>query len=155
MMGALFYGESRAAEHLARRGARLDVVAAAAVGDTELLERMLSAPDLPPSLVHYNPVPWPEGAGREDVLGVALAYAALHGRVGALELLLERGADPGRQAPVNGSALHWAVLGDRADAVRVLLRAGADPDALDEEHQATPREWATHLDRGAALAALA
>lgn len=155
IMGALFYGETRAAEHLARHGARLDVIAAAGVGDLHRLETLLGRADLGPRLVHYSPVPWPSDGGRAEILATALGYAALHGRTEGLLCLLAAGADPNHQAPVNGRALHWAVLGDRPDSVRVLLDAGADPGVRDMDHGATPAEWAAHLGHASAGAALA
>jgi len=163
VMGALYYGESAAAELLAARGARLDLAAAAGVGDVERVRSLLAAEDRsgdglesPRRLAHYSRVPWPEDADRADVLGLALVYAALHGRVDVIRLLLEAGADPNHRPPFDhrGTPLHWAVMGDRPDSVRALLEAGADRELRDLEHDSTPAGWAAHLGRPAAGAAL-
>lgn len=174
IMGALYYGESSAAELLARRGARLDLIAAAGVGDMARMRALLENPvaggprpaadveDAEPGggggfrLAHYSRVPWPVDAGRDDVLGMALIYAALHGRVSAIDLLLEAGAQPDHHPPFDhgGTALHWAVMGDRPESVRALLEAGANPGGRDHEHDATPAEWALHLGRPRAAEAL-
>lgn len=168
LMGALFYGESAAAEHLAASGATLDLVAASGVGRVDAmmpwLERL--AAEGPAgvadgrALVHYSQVRWPDHAppaerGRH-VLGMALTYAALHGRLAALDLLLEAGADPNHRAPFQHGAtpLHWAAMGDAPAAVERLLAAGADPEARDDEFESTPLGWALHLGRPRAAAVL-
>lgn len=156
LVGALYYGESASAEALAAAGARLDIPAAAGVGDVATLRALLAAEDPGPPLVRYGLVGWPDGAGRPDVLGLALVYAALHGRVEALRLLLDEGADVNHRPPFDhgATALHWAVMGDRPDSVRVLLEAGADPDARDATFGSTPAGWAEHLGRPRAAEAL-
>lgn len=164
VMGALYYGESDAAEHLAARRARLDLIAAAGVGDVDRVRSFLGdGPEAiasAPRLVHYARVPWPAGASVEDtvrhVLGLALVYAALHDRTEVLRLLLDAGAAPNHVSPFehHATALHWAVMGDHPSAVRLLLAAGADPTAKDGEFGSTPAGWASYLDKPAAAAAL-
>lgn len=164
LMGALYYGETDAAEHLARRGARLDLIAAAAVEDTAALTAHLAGgPEAiagAPRLVHYARVAWPEHAdatdATRDILGMALIYAALHGRVRAITMLADAGADPRHVPPFEHHAtpLHWAAMGDRPEAVHALLAVGADPEARDGEFGSTPLGWAEHLGRPAAAAAL-
>lgn len=164
LMGALYYGEAAAAERLVAAGARVDLIAAAGIGDeatlAELLaqgaERIASAP----RLVHYALTPWPEDCATEDeaanVLGLALAYAARHGRTGALRLLLDAGVDPNRAPPFDhgATALHWAAVGDQPEAVRVLRAAGADPEARDRRFGSTPAGWADYLGKARAAEAL-
>jgi len=149
LMGALYYGESVAAEMLVRLGARVDVVAAAGLGDVESLRNFLDSGQLKKGLAHYGRVAWPSDAGPADVLGLALIFAALHGRTEAIRLLVAAGADPDHRPPFDAraTALHWAVVGDRPDAVRALLDAGADPTLTDDEHGATPLGWAERLGR--------
>jgi ankyrin repeat protein len=179
-MGALYYGESEGATHLARRGATLDLVAAAGVGDIETLRSILgdedaleatvrARPGTPPSahdsnpsvsivrLAHYSRVAWPDHAERQDLLGLALAYAALHGRLEAIGLLLDAGADPNHRPPFDSraTALHRAAMGDHPEAIRMLLDAGADPSARDLEYHSTPLGWATYMRRAEAVEALA
>lgn len=158
IIGALYYGEWQAARYLADRGARLDLVAAAGLGDTERLEAVLAEDgDLrSEALAHYGLADWPADAGRSDRLGLALIYAALHGQLDAMALLMEAGADPKSRPPFDHGAtpLHWAVMGDQPDAVRALLEAGADRDARDRRFDSTPHGWARHLGKTKALAAL-
>lgn len=160
IIGALYYGEAEAAEYLAARGARLDLAAAAGLGDTVRMTALLEAEGedelLEARLADYGLARWPKEAGRADVLGVALIYAALHGRVKAMELLLSAGADPDGRPPFDhhGTALHWAAMGDQPGAVRVLMAAGADPAARDRSFDSTPEGWARHMGRPRALEAL-
>ncbi|MDH3270128.1 MAG: ankyrin repeat domain-containing protein [Gemmatimonadota bacterium] len=159
LMGALYYRESAAAERLAERGATLDLIAAAGLGDVDRLTAFVDALDAPLAvasrLAHYSLVPWPDEAGQKDLLGMALVYAALHGRVGAIELLLERGAEVDHRPPFDhrATALHWAVMGDQPESVRALLEAGASRDCVDRSFRSTPRGWAEHLGKKKALQA--
>lgn len=164
VMGALYYGETAAAERLAEAGAGLDLPAAAGVGDIERLADLLAAsPEevaAARTLVHYSRVRWPTDESVEvlrlHVLGMGLVYAALHGRTEALRMLMAAGADPDHRPPFEHGAtpLHWAVVGDRPESVRALLEAGADPTLRDRDFDATPAGWAEHLGRSRAAAEL-
>lgn len=164
MMGALYYREGEAARYLAGAGATLDVVAAAALGDLERLEGFLGLTPVElasrPRLVHYARTRWPAGLDPDEearhLLGLALVYAALHGREESMQRLLGAGVDPDHRPPFEHGAtpLHWAVMGDHPGAVRVLLDAGADPGARDREFHSTPAGWAAHLGRLRAAEAL-
>jgi len=95
---ALAFHYTKVAEVLARRGARVDTVLTAA------------------------------GLGREDVLmhlpgdrDLAMVSAAAHGRVGAVELLLRSGVDPGAKDARQFTALHWAAYYGHLEVVRLLL----------------------------------
>jgi len=78
-----------------------------------------------------------------------LAMAAQHGRVDAVRVLLEGGADPNRYSPVGGHShatpLHQAVAGAHTEVVRLLLARGARLDIRDIHHGATPADWAEHF----------
>ncbi|MBT8487849.1 MAG: hypothetical protein HKN72_00220 [Gemmatimonadetes bacterium] len=158
LIGALYYGEGQAARYLADKGARLDLVAAAGLGDTPRLADFLGEGGDEPEvrLAHYGLADWPKDAGRRERLGVALIYAALHGHVEAMQMLLDAGADPDDRPPFDhhGTALHWAVMGDQPGAVRVLLEAGAERNVRDRSFGSTPEGWARHLKKTAALGAL-
>jgi hypothetical protein len=141
VMGALYYGEARAAEHLGRRGATLDLVAAAGVGDADRVRDILGNEALLKAtlharpgtmgpgatrLAHYSRIPWPEVPDGQDLLGLALAYAALHGRMETLRLLLDAGADPdARDLEFNSTPLGWAMYLRRPKALEVLEEAEA------------------------------
>lgn len=156
IMGALYYGEYDAATYLAERGARLDLIAAAGIGDVRRVAEMLDHDLEDGRLVHYSLEPWPDDATRMDLLGLALSYAALHGRVEVISLLVEAGADPNHRPPFDhrATALHWAAMGDQPESVRALLGAGADPRLRDMRFDSTPLGWAEHLGRPAAAEAL-
>lgn len=155
--GALYYGQTRAAEILAERGARLDLSVAAGLGLDEKVAEMLEDPDLErrPRLVHYGLVGLPDEPSRADLLVLALAHAALHDRLSTIDLLLDRGADPNRRPfwDHRATALHWAVIGDREAAAARLLERGADPAVRDESYDSTPHGWAAHLKKTRALRA--
>jgi uncharacterized protein len=76
------------------------------------------------------------GAARQHLQGWGvrmykppLAWAAKHGNLTALRLLLERGAHP-NQANLSGmTALQYAVKAGGVEAARMLCEAGADPNA--------------------------
>ena len=96
--------------------ARLAIAASA--GDTAQLARLLD---------QGLPI---ESA--EPALGceTPLMAAARAGQVGAMELLLRRGADPNRPDPAGQTALMNAVGSRSINAVRLLLAHGADPTAV-------------------------
>jgi ankyrin repeat protein len=83
-----------------------------------------------------------------------VVWAAGGGRSGAVKALLARGYDVnalGRaDTPIEQeweTALHAAVSNDDEELTRYLLEAGADPSIRDARFDATPLDWAHHLDR--------
>jgi ankyrin repeat protein len=108
---ALAFGYTSAAETLARRGARVeDVVAAAGLGRVDVLERVART------------------SARERV-GRALVIAAMHGRVEAVEPLARAGADLAAVADQGMTALHYAAWRGRLDVVDRLIALGAPLEA--------------------------
>lgn len=153
LVGAIYYGESAAAAHLARRGANVDLVTAAGLGDVAAIESF-AAPDGSlregaHALVHYGLVPWPDSATDADVFAVALCFAARSGRVDALRRLVELGADPNARPPLDhrATALHWCVIGDQPAALKALLELGADREVRDATYSSTPLGWCQALGR--------
>jgi uncharacterized protein len=65
----------------------------------------------------------------------ALHLAAFFGPAGAVEILLEAGADPHAVAenPIKVQALHSAAAVGNLEAARMLLEAGADPNAVQQD----------------------
>ena len=120
-------GDFDTAQLLINRGARYDLIIAAAFGDATRAQQLLETD--PHSIAAMRP------SGKH-----ALPAAVEFGRDLA-SLLLERGADPnwpdGSAAP-RGSALHAAARRGDAATARLLLGHGADPNAtIDASGSAT------------------
>lgn len=135
MMTALAFGFDRTAQMLARRGARVDNIAAAAgLGRLEDATRLL-----------------PDADDRSKQ--IALALAAQHGHADVVRLLLDAGVDPNRYNPEgfhsHSTPLHQAIAADHQDVVRILVESGARLDIKDTVYQGTPLGWADYLKRTA------
>jgi ankyrin repeat protein len=126
---ALAFGLIDAAEALAKRGARIELPAAAALGRMHDVARLLAFADA-------------EARHR------ALSLAAQHGQTEAVRLLLDAGEDPDRYNPEGNhphcTPLHQAVLGGHEAVVRLLVERGARLDIRDTIWHGTPLGWATH-----------
>jgi len=126
------HDELEALEALIRRGARIDLPLAAALGRAEDAQRLL-----------------PEGDGESRHL--ALALASQYGHVEVVRLLLDAGEDPNRYNPVGGHShatpLHQAALSGHEELVRLLVERGARLDIKDVLWHSTPADWARHAGR--------
>jgi hypothetical protein len=134
MSAALGHGEFGAVEALIRRGAKVDLPVAAAMGRIEDAGRL---------------VPSADGESRHR----ALALAAQHGHAEIVRLLLDAGEDPNRYNPLgchsHSTPLHQAALAGHEDVVRLLVARGAALDTKDILFHGTPLDWARHAGRGA------
>jgi ankyrin repeat protein len=114
---------------LIRRGGKIDLSIAAALGDTDEARKLLST------------------AISED-RHWALAMASQFGYVEIVRMLLDAGEDPNRYNPVGGHShgmpLHHAAGAGHAEVVQLLVERGARLDAKDTLWHATPAEWAAH-----------
>jgi ankyrin repeat protein len=131
LMTALRFHYPKAAEALARRGARVDnVVSAAALGRADLVDRFVGNDGtlVPDALIAHGP--WPRLPKDPKVhLGYALTWAAAFGRDEAVELLLRKGVDASGQDD-DASALHFAAAHGRLKLVHLLLGHGASLETL-------------------------
>jgi ankyrin repeat protein len=129
-MTALAFGYADTAGALARRGARVDTVAAAAgLGRLDDVRRLL------------------DGATPAD-RHRAVALAAQHGHVDVLRVLLDAGEDPNRYNPKgnhrHSTPLHQAVAAGKDAVVRLLVERGARLDIRDTICDGTPLGWADY-----------
>ena len=123
------HGEMEAVHALIRRGARIDLPVAAALGRIEESQRLLP------------------GANSTD-RHLALALAAQFGQVEIVRLLLDAGENPNRYNPVGGHShstpLHQAAAAGHNELVRLLVERGARLDLKDVLWRGTPADWARH-----------
>lgn len=132
MRTAAVYGEFEAVQALVRRGARIDLSIAAALGRTEDARRLLSTAD-------------------SDDRHWAIALASQFGYIDIVRLLLDAGENPNRYNPVGGHSqstpLHQAALAGHLDVARLLIERGARLDCKDTLWHGTPADWAHHQGR--------
>jgi ankyrin repeat protein len=133
MRSALTHGEWEAVDALTRRGARVDLLVAAATGRLEAAREAIHSAD---------------GAQRH----LALALAAQHGHAGVVALLLDSGESPNRYNPPGAHAhstpLHQAAHAGHLEVVQLLVERGARLDIRDIHHNGTALDWAEHGSRG-------
>jgi len=129
LFAALAFGMIDAAGVLVKRGARIELPAAAGLGLVDEASRLLPSADA-------------EARHR------ALSLAAQHGRLQIVRLLLDAGEDPNRYNLEGNHAhttpLHQAVLGGHEAVVRLLVARGARLDIRDTIWNGTPLGWALH-----------
>ena len=130
---ALAFGYQGPAQALARRGARVGNIAAAAG-----LGRLADARQL-------------LATARSEDRHRALALAAQHGHVEIVRLLLDAGEDPNRYNPKgnhdHSTPLHQAVWSGHDAVVRLLVERGARLDMKDTIYEGTPLGWAEYGGR--------
>jgi len=126
------HGEFEALNALIKRGARIDLPVAAALGRLEDVRQLL--PDTNSENRH-----------------LALTLAADFGHVEIVRLLLDAGEDPNRYNPVGGHShttpLHQAAGRGHDEVVRLLVERGARLDLKDILWRATPADWARHAGK--------
>jgi len=126
---AVAFGMIDAAKALVRRGARIDLPAAAGLGLTGDAAGLLPTADA-------------EARHR------ALSLAAQEGHTEIVRMLLDAGEDPNRYNlegnHAHATPLHQAVLGGHEAVVRLLIERGARLDTRDAIWQGTPLGWAMY-----------
>lgn len=71
----------------------------------------------------------PEMVNEDQGAGTPLLFEARMGDVGAVWLLLRRGANINARGPLGETALMWAAQEGHLEVLRVLLKGGADAEA--------------------------
>ncbi|MGD0567549.1 MAG: ankyrin repeat domain-containing protein [Candidatus Sulfotelmatobacter sp.] len=129
LQAAVLHNEFEAAHALIRRGARVNLPVAAALGHIDDFRRLLP------------------NAGKDD-RHLALALASQFNRIEIVRILLDAGEDPNRYNPVGGHShstpLHQAAAAGNEEMVRLLVERGARLDLRDVLWQGTPAGWARH-----------
>lgn len=132
LMTALYYRQQKIAELIAAVKPSLSPYEAAALGDEKTLREHLK---MDPGNIHgFAPDGFP-----------LLGLAAYFGREKIVAILMEKGADPNREAN-NGSRLrpiHAAVAAGHQNLLRLLLKHGADPN-VGQKGGFTPLMSAAH-----------
>jgi len=112
----LHNGRPEAADFLVRKGARLDLEAAAGTGRLEVAKTF------------FNEDGSLKDTATREQMEYGFAWACEFGHTAVVDWLLDRGADPNKH--VNGlSGFHWAILGGHMDTIQLLIRRGADLQA--------------------------
>ena len=131
----------RAAEKMLELGARMDVLAAAALGRMEALRGFFDGEG------RLKDRPYREGAllSERDAIGLAFLHAYVNKRPEAVEFLLAKDGNWNMVGVNNGTALHRAAGGGDLAMVQRLVAKGADLDDRNNPFCATPISWADHV----------
>jgi len=124
-------GRGKAAEHLAKCGAPLDLEGAAGVGRLDLVKTFFSEDGKLKS----------NATQRQMEQG--FIWACEYGRTAVVEFLLGKGLNPAA-APRGQTGLHWAAFMAHAAIVKVLLEKKTPLEVRDKSHRGTPLEWALY-----------
>ncbi|HEX9936037.1 MAG TPA: ankyrin repeat domain-containing protein [Longimicrobium sp.] len=122
----LLNGCPEAAEHVAARGAPVDLQEAAGLGRVDLVRRHL------------------ESAPPREKLVAALITAAWYGRRDVAALLLDHGVEPGARDAEGKTALHVAAYLAHVALAELLVERGAPLDVVDDRYGTPPMVWAMH-----------
>ncbi|MEO1451970.1 MAG: ankyrin repeat domain-containing protein, partial [Bacteroidota bacterium] len=134
-------------------GALTDLAYAAAVGSIPLMEICWDQGMLDPAKAYHRyrpPKHQRVNPSNAFILGEALIYAAITGRLEATKWLLSKGAAPEVVAPIHEeypNALQAAIWGNWPEVVQYLLEQQANPHQTDPVHQSDAMGWATFLNR--------
>ena len=131
LMTALDFGYIGSAETLARRGARIDgVVAAAALGRLDLVRRFVVDKQTLAFGVPFVAPAWRRLPNDSRThIELALAWACKFGRFEVANFLLDLGVDPASKDGYDMTALHWAASNGMSDVVHRLISGGASLEA--------------------------
>ena len=144
---ASMYGHKEAAQVLLENGARDDLLSAAARGDLESMEELISPPGNASSAIDLVNTP---NRGGET----ALMWATNAGHVEAMKLLLKHNSKPDHRDQHGFTALMNASQHGHLGAIRLLVKERADINATEPEDNESPLTMAMHCARSDAVALL-
>ncbi|MET0393326.1 MAG: ankyrin repeat domain-containing protein [Chitinophagaceae bacterium] len=110
--GCLHNGRPEAADFLMRKGAGLDLEAAAGTGRLDVVQAF------------FNKDGSLKDAGMQRQLEPGFTWACAYGHEAVVRFLLDQGFDPATRVD-ELYGLHWALLGAHANVIRLLLSRGA------------------------------
>lgn len=131
LLTALAFRYPDAAEALARRGARVDtVLAAAGLGREDIVRHFLTADGELLADVPLASVPWGRLSRNPQAhMERALVWAATLGRVGVTKFLSSQRIDVGAKDEQGFTPLHWAAFQGHQDVAELLLHRNAPLEA--------------------------
>ncbi len=131
LMTALAFGYLDAAETLARRGARVDhIVAAAALGRDDLVRRFLDENGALNEGVRLADVPWPPlPRDPKAHVELALVWACRFGRAGVVSTMLGRHVDPAAADVDRMTGFHVAAANGHMEVIDLLVGHSAPLEA--------------------------
>jgi len=124
-------GRGKAAEHLVKRGAPLDLEGAAGVGRLDLVKTF------------FNEDGTLKTSATRKQMESGFGWACEYGRTDVVEFLLGAGVKVDAM-PYGITGLHWAAYTARVDIVELLLAKKAPVELRDGRHRGTPLGWAFH-----------
>jgi len=124
-------GRGQAAEHLAQRGASLDLEGAAGVGQIDLVKSF------------FNEDGSLKTNATQRQMECGFVWACQYGRTDVIEFLLEMGLNVDA-IPHGITGLHWAAYTARVDIVKLLLERKAPIELRDGRFRGTPLGWALY-----------
>ena len=124
-------GRGQAAEHLAKRGAPLDLEGAAGVGRLDLVKTFFT---------EFGQL---RTTATQKQMECGFCWACEYGRTNVVQFLLGVGLKVDAM-PHGITGLHWAAYSASVDIVKLLLQKKAPVELRDRRHQGTPLGWAFH-----------
>jgi ankyrin repeat protein len=135
----------RAAERMIELGAKVDVLAAAALGRMDLLRAAFDDE----GRLQSRPRRHGQAMTERDAIGLAMLFAYVRAQRDAVDFLLEKDGNWDMIGVNNGTVLHRAAGAGDLAMVRRLVAKGADVSDRNNPFAATPMSWAHHGNQDA------
>jgi ankyrin repeat protein len=129
-----------AAEKMIELGAKVDLLAAAALGRMDLLRAAFGKI----GTLRSRPRRRGKTMSERDAIGLALLFAYVREQSEAVDFLIQKDGNWNMTGVNNGTALHRAAGGGDLAMVERLVAKGADVSDRNNPFDATPLSWAYH-----------